>query len=149
MGYTHYWDRNRELNADDFKAWSNDVQKLHLALPERTETEGGYHSDEPLEIGDMMGKGGEPEFTETLVAFNGIGTWHLESFYMPYSGHGFDFCKTARKPYDLLVTAALVSFKHHFPQESVSSDGDREEWKEGIELCRDVLGYGKFPCAAR
>jgi len=58
-------------------------------------------------------------------------------------GGKFDFCKTARKPYDLAVTASLVALKKHFGGEvDISSDGDEEGFIDGKKLCQSVLGYG-------
>ena len=60
----------------------------------------------------------------------------------------FNFCKTARKEYDGLVTAALLLAKHHLGNRiRVSSDGNIDEWKNGAwddvpsgyELVQNVL----------
>ena len=59
---------------------------------------------------------------------------------------GFNFCKTAAKPYDLVVTAILVLAEHfsegHF---KVSSDGDPEDWAEGLALAREVVPGVELP----
>jgi len=58
-------------------------------------------------------------------------------------GRYFDFCKTAYKPYDLAVTAALVIAKHHLGDAIlVSSDGEARHWLDAVLLCADKLGYG-------
>lgn len=55
----------------------------------------------------------------------------------------FQFCKTAYKPYDVLVTAALIAAKHRFGDAvSVSSDGGDKDWFDGQMLCQQALGYG-------
>ena len=54
----------------------------------------------------------------------------------------FDCCKTAYRPYDLIVTAVLIALKHHFPECEISSDGESSEWMDGQVLCENVLGYG-------
>jgi hypothetical protein len=50
----------------------------------------------------------------------------------------FNFCKTARKPYDIVVTACLALLKHRLGDSiDVSSDGDPSDWIEGVALaCR-------------
>jgi hypothetical protein len=54
----------------------------------------------------------------------------------------FNCTKTAYRPYDLAVNAFLVIAKHYLGSKiRVSSDGDLENWIEGIELCRTYLGY--------
>lgn len=68
--------------------------------------------------------------------------WHPR----PARGRGwFDFCKTARKPYDAAVCACLVAFRHHFGGAfAVSSDGDDYDagWVAARTACQAVLGYG-------
>ncbi len=55
----------------------------------------------------------------------------------------FAFCKTAYKPYDILVTACLIIVRQHFPEIfSVSSDGEQRDWEDAMRLCQHVLGYG-------
>lgn len=100
----------------------------------------------------------------TFVAFNGrnggrslLDDLAHETFYVPRRltpsphhstdehGRYFEFCKTSRKPYDLLVTAALIALTHHFPDVNVLSDGKASDWKEGVELSRRVLNYGDLP----
>jgi hypothetical protein len=58
------------------------------------------------------------------------------------NGRFFSFCKTAYRPYDLIVTAVLIGFKHHFPEAFVTSDGTDKDWLDGKILCNNVLGYG-------
>ena len=55
----------------------------------------------------------------------------------------FRFCKTAYKPYDLAVTAALIVIKHYVPAVSVRSDGGSSQWDDARMLCTMVLGYGR------
>lgn len=55
----------------------------------------------------------------------------------------FEFCKTAYKPYDLAVIICLIIAKHHLKDDiQVSSDGDIEQWQDGMLLCQKILGYG-------
>ena len=77
-----------------------------------------------------------------------------ESFYLPRvykpdahdqlrGGKFFGFTKTAYKPYDLAVNAALIIAKHHLGGAVVvRSDGELEHWKDGMALCQQILGYG-------
>ena len=51
-----------------------------------------------------------------------------------------DFCKTARKPYDLVVVACLAILKHHLGDNvNVSSDGDSTNWVDGVKFASSVL----------
>jgi hypothetical protein len=55
----------------------------------------------------------------------------------------FAFCKTAYKPYDILVTGCLIIAQHYFPcQVRISSDGESKDWEDARRLCQHVLGYG-------
>jgi hypothetical protein len=59
------------------------------------------------------------------------------------NGLFFDFCKTAFKPYDLAVTAALIIIKHHLGSSViVRSDGGYPQWFDALLLCQMELGYG-------
>lgn len=53
----------------------------------------------------------------------------------------FDFCKTARKPYDLAVCLVLLSMKRHAPKSvSLSSDGDWDaEWTEARGIYKELF----------
>ena len=51
-----------------------------------------------------------------------------------------DYVKTNEKPYDELVVAVLVSFKHHFPAAALSSDGGERDWARGIALYQRATG---------
>jgi hypothetical protein len=52
----------------------------------------------------------------------------------------WDYVKTNEKPYDELVVAVLVSFKHHFPAAALSSDGGEGDWARGIALYERATG---------
>jgi hypothetical protein len=59
-------------------------------------------------------------------------------------GRYFGFCKTAYRPYDLVVQVCLVIAAHHFGAGiAVSSDGSNEDWKDAVALCQELLGYGE------
>jgi len=141
MGFTHYWYRNEHLNPTEFAAAVADCKKVCDACT----VEIAFDLDEPLLA---------PVFSVDLIRFNGIGEDGHETFYIPLNfdndyrrtddeGRLFAFCKTARKPYDDVVTACLIVFQHHLNGAFlVKSDGDFGEWKEGREICQQVLGFG-------
>jgi hypothetical protein len=92
-----------------------------------------------------MGEG-EPEFTEAYFRLNGDRSQDLdyETFAweaMPTQqaweegNEIFDFCKTARRPYDAVVTAILIRAKLIYGDcVDVRSDGEWHEWQAGREL---------------
>ena len=55
----------------------------------------------------------------------------------------FSFCKTARKPYDLMVQACLILYKHYFPYVHIHSDGDMDDWTEAFKFVAAVIPEGK------
>lgn len=65
-----------------------------------------------------------------------------ETFYLCRDGvNEFSCCKTDRKPYDLLVQACLLVFKHYAPFHiELRSDGKPEDWRIAEQFVRDVTG---------
>lgn len=64
--------------------------------------------------------------------------------YRQFDPEVFSFCKTAFRPYDLMVQACLIALRHHLgPVFRVTSDGDESDWADARRLCRNVLGYGE------
>ena len=51
----------------------------------------------------------------------------------------FEFCKTNQKEYDIVVVAALARLAE-VPGMEVTSDGNSDDWDEGIALASKVLG---------
>lgn len=137
MGYTHYWRQVRDLTEtewDDLIAVTKDIM---------------WRSG--VELADPMGNvlGGEV-ISSKEIAFNGIAEDSHESFVlnrvmrelydyekgmMQEDPGVFDFCKTARKPYDTVVTAVLIAAVAITGDAYVvSSDGYAEDWEEGMQL---------------
>jgi hypothetical protein len=110
-----------------------------------------------VELGDGDGKKPSPNFSNGQICFNGMGEDAHETFILykqlpktrikgNKEKYHFDFCKTARKPYDIMVCACLILYKHYFPNEVwISSDGNinEGEWKDAFELIAYVFPTGK------
>lgn len=119
MGYTHYWKGLRS------------TKELAEITKEIIRISG-------VKICNEDGTG-EPIVEENYIGLNGTkenNEWH-ESFYLSDKNDGFNFCKTARKPYDKVVVAILVAaIIQEVPgYKTISSDGDVNDWEEGIKLC--------------
>jgi hypothetical protein len=57
----------------------------------------------------------------------------------------FYWTKTAFKPYDVAVTAALLIAKRYLHEQLVvHSNGLDEQWADAKELCQQQLGYGDW-----
>ena len=92
----------------------------------------------PFELASGNGTG-KPIFQDNKVCFNGVGDDSYESCYFALDNedYGFNFCKTARQPYDGAVCLALLCFKKYFGEDfSYSSDGNSEDegWKLATEI---------------
>lgn len=158
MGYTHYWTYNPNEIKDTEelrKKFRAAVFIIKLAYKEIKKNKkfihqgqaGGYYDDRPCIIRGGLGKG-LPMINESQVWFNGdekTGMDH-ETFDMkwyPEGGIAKDFCKTARKPYDILVCVSLLAFDHAFDNSDVfnfSSDGGNEDWEEAKHLFTRITG---------
>jgi len=78
------------------------------------------------------------------VAFNGLVNGAHETFIFPDFPEQAGFCKTARKPYDLAVTAALIILKHHLREMiTIGSDEVTAHFRPAMNLCQEILGYGE------
>jgi hypothetical protein len=154
MGYTHYWRTHKDgIPPEQWKLICRDIKTLIQYLPEHSTSAGDYHLSDPLKIAYEDGSDKPPQITSKLIRFNGTGGDDLghETFYFErkptpqdYQKNDeqiFAFCKTARKPYDLVVCGALVVIiKHAAKWVTVSSDGDPEDWQPALEWVLATLG---------
>jgi len=143
MGYTHYW---RPKKADD-KTWNEFVavcKKLHKKLPDSIVIADGFGEGSPT-FGGILNKD-IPRLNSPTIDFNGSEARGeaYETFRIIQNDDEWQFCKTARKPYDLLVCACLIAAKEILGYE-VTSDGDREDWEEAITFYTKVTGKNIIP----
>jgi len=147
MGYTHYWNfkKNPKDCKDGSKKFAKAVELLKKCLekvPAEIEEETyDFKNDttKTVKVPFVLKGGngqGEPVFTDVLVCFNGDASmdYDYETCYLALDNNDyeFDFCKTARKPYDVAVCLALLCFKKTFGDDfSYSSDGNKDDygWK--------------------
>lgn len=140
MGYTHNW-IPKKVSAKKFLEFSNVCGKLYRSLPEKSNTAGGFYADEKIEIGDEaghLGVGNRPEFSKDIVIFNGVGDMAHETFYVGLKQLNSEFCKTARKPYDLLVCACLIAsinmLGYKVGTDGITIEGNIDDWKPALEF---------------
>ena len=114
MGYTRYWKRTEEKITDDF------IKEVSRIIKEAARL--------GIAIRGWDGKG-NPVLTNERISFNG--NWNAEhdlsheSFVLDEE-IGFNFCKTARKPYDYVVRNVLQLAWEYGLVEEVSDDGMNE-----------------------
>ena len=122
MGYTHYWTLQ---NGIEQSAWN---KFLKVAREIITTAE---------EAGVLI----EDNSAGSAIFINGVGEQSHETFVITSEDVGFNFCKTAQKPYDSVVTAILILAKTVFKNDiEVSSDGSWLDWQGGRLLYEAVIG---------
>lgn len=155
MGYTHYWTQKRNFTIAQ---WQQVITDLKAILHHAQHVEG-------IALANGCGEGGtSPEINDDRFAFNGLGDDSHETFvihrkvqpleeYQTKDQRGWDFCKTARKPYDAVVVACLCYLATVTRKEeptthepiigsevySVSSDGGTDDFLAGLDLARVAL----------
>lgn len=158
MGYTHYWYQRRAFTDHEWEQVCAAFNAMRAQLPEHTDTAGGYSAEFPLKLCGWNGEG-KPNVDEIHIAFNGSAadnldcdTFFLAKDYALHAGeyemerfaeHGpwFQFCKTQRLPYDLVVCALLLAASEIAPGwADVSSDGDMEgeEWHPARDFLKSL-----------
>lgn len=134
VGYTHYYSKVGTSPDDSlrFEMFSNGARRIiEYAI-----------ANEGIQIADGMGERlGQWECTNETVWFNGYGPDSHETFNWSIDSSGFEFTKTARKPYDAVVTACLIHLKDIYGDlVNIGSDGNWSEWQDGARLYRNATG---------
>lgn len=125
MGYTHYYTGLRNLTEEERDNLSESI--VHIVEATKVPL-AGWDGANKLAFDD-----------EGRVHFNGVGADGHETFSFP-TGDGFNFCKTASKPYDEVVTAILIAADTICPGAfDISSDGNIEDWVNGLALAGFAL----------
>jgi hypothetical protein len=141
MGYTHYWTQTRDFTREE---WAQIREDMNALLKDVQHVQG-------IPLANYAGEPGtSPEITDAKVWFNGVGDDSHETFCLNRvrppkeewePGRGWDFCRTARKPYDLAVTAALcyLATVPDPASHTVSSDGTGRDFLDGLAEARLAL----------
>ncbi len=154
MGYTHYWKfkQNPKDVKDGSKKFAKAVKLLKKCLaklPAEIEIGGSYDwksdTTKPVKVPFVLKGGngeGEPIFTDEIVCFNGDASlnYDYETCYLALNNddYEFDFCKTARQPYDVAVCLTLLCFKKTFGDDfTYYSDGNSED--EGWKMAHNIF----------
>jgi hypothetical protein len=139
MGYTHYWNQPRDFTA---ATWAEVCEDVRAILNNVQHVQG-------ITLANGMGDAGtQPEITDEKIWFNGAGedgqyetfdVWRKRPAKEAWEKRrGNNFCKTARRPYDLAVCAVLIYLEgvHGF---RVSSDGEGFDWLTAVEVARAAV----------
>ena len=141
MGYTHYWRQSGSFSNAQWDTITDAAHKI-IAHANKSGLPLVYDYDEPNK---------PPELSANCIRFNGLGDDGHETFYLSpgrrevqrYEGEdtGFNFCKTARKPYDVPVVALLIAARNIAPDVFTwSSDGTRREHAKGAQFLAAATG---------
>ena len=135
MGYTHYWymKKDKKVSQKKWNKLTSDAKILLEGSPilERAKQNDTYDNWNDLSITDneIRYDGGHETFVLERKPIRN--SWR-HTYPNEEEDMVFNFCKTARKEYDGLVTATLLLAKHHLGDEiKIKSDGDEQEWAEG------------------
>lgn len=129
MGYTRYWKRTDEPLNEDFLKDVNkvikDAAKMGIAI------RGGDGTGEPV-----------LELEEISLNGNGNAERDLshETFFLGKET-GFNFCKTARKPYDYVVRTILRLALDYGIVTDVSDDGYNEQIYSDEMYIKDMIEW--------
>jgi hypothetical protein len=123
MGYTRYWTRTDKPITQSFVDTVNKI--IEDCRSKGITIRNGYGEDEPI-------------VTLNLISINGTHENDLshETFFMSNDGDGWNFCKTARKPYDYAVREIIKAAEKEKLITDVASDGENNE----IISDKDYLG---------
>jgi len=127
MGYTHYFSQTRSFTDDE---WNNIIETVNTII-KYCDNEHG------IKVQVCYDDSAPAELTDEYILFNGVEDDGHESFHITKDTmEDFNFCKTARKPYDLVVVLSLLAIEKIAPNAlEIRSDGGWEEDTE--EACYD------------
>jgi len=140
MGYTHYWGLHKEKSFNLEQHYNNAKNEICLFIKTIQ-----MEKKIDLEINFNIDRSPNME-----INFNGVNDDGHENFYMPSNyqeiiGFAWNFCKTARKPYDLVVMGSLFIIKKHLGNAFyMSSDGYSKGRYIDQEVKTAFKYYNKF-----
>jgi len=127
MGYTNYWTPTNSITEKQREAMVDFTEKaINLSGVKIC----GYEGT------------GEPEVTTERIAFNGCeADGHDHETFVLLANREWNFCKTTRNPYDVVVKACLLYAKEIGLVSSWSFDGDKDEseYLDGVKLYDAVM----------
>lgn len=149
MGYTHCWTfkaPKRGETAKVNKAYKTAIHacqkmliywnEIHAHEPDQRLS--GYSAHvKPGTYGGLKFNGARENAHEDFVL--------REHYKQNLEPSAFNFCKTARKPYDVPVTACLAILKHYLGDYiELSTDGKTADWSQGVGLAKAALNNLKI-----
>lgn len=157
MGYTHHWDRNGDIPDNIWEEIEYTIDWAIRNKPDYTDTAGGYDVDEQLEVEFQFS--GDPG--DRWLSVNGVGENSCENFILAQKDNyenpddrPWPFCKTWRRPYDVLVVAALYIANHFAPDSVIpcwpgfvnaeDSESEPKDLESGLALGKLAVAAAKY-----
>ena len=115
MGYSHYWKIEEDMTVQEFKHLQGIAAKIVEASNAPVEFSTNTH---PLHL---------------CIVVEGINEGAHETFLLSPKAVKFDFCKTARKPYDEIVVG-ILDYANALGLLKFTSDGNPDDLATGERL---------------
>jgi len=131
MGYTHYFEAKSGFSDARWNSFTEKVKKIF----EFCENKGVLLAYEYDEVDR------DPVCDSDLVRFNGHGFENgHETFYLKKTDRKFNFCKTARKEYDLAVCMVILAmYETDLEAYLLHTDGNESDWRESIQAYNELF----------
>lgn len=145
MGYTHYWDVADNISDEKWNMFKLGVSAIiALADGKRLRNSASGERSKVVICNGRGEAGTTADITDKYIAFNGKDENRHETFYVERNGKpGFNFCKTARKPYDPVVVACQILGRELGIFSNINSDGDYNERLAGKRLYKNSVEFLK------
>lgn len=145
--YTHYYG-TKDIKEYNYK---NEELMYQIAIKRCNEIIQYYNqtvkSIDPKHPDRLSGYSAHTKSEYLGIEVNGTQENGHETFVLPYHLNGlssFQFCKTARKPYDVVVVACLIVLDYYVSCIEVTSDGISADWLDGLNLARAATNIPEF-----
>jgi hypothetical protein len=133
MGYTHYFPQSKSFTNSQWDKTQEGTKKIF-----------DYCKNKGIVLKEESDVDDEPIVNDREIRFNGREDDGHETFLLKKDAKGFQFCKTARKPYDMAVGLVLLLAKANGKDViEVQSDGlwdDDSEWVPIRSVYKEIFG---------
>lgn len=129
MGYTHYFKQHKAASTEQWEQICDSFKQTCLAAI----------ITKPFHIQRETDDSASPTIDPEEIIFNGQAKDGHETMLLSRTGNGFQFCKTAHKPYDKAVVCLLIIANHYAPGVwNIRSDGDAADWQPTLDWLNSV-----------
>lgn len=145
MGYTHHWSNEKTIPVETWDKIITDCKYLASKLSEYDVHINGCFRYKNAQFSKSHiwfngGDGGKRKKVKDSWEDVNENDLDHETFVLPRKPSS-EFCKTARKPYDLMVCACLIIVKHYYPEINIRNGGDLgdTEWQDAFKFVEQYL----------